>query len=785
MKNLFKPLLLLLLLAGSALWQDSFAYHYSGGDITYEFMRTVPGTNEREYRVIVTWVIDNCKNGVTDVLDGGDGELDLHVEGCSFNQDLQLTVISSELLTKNCLNAPCSTSSIYTESVHICTTTVTLPAQACANYTFSVKAFERDQIISTGPNGDMYLESTLSNIHRDHSSPTFQSLFPTYLCVGEPYYFNHQTIGNGNDVLSYSLVSPLQDQNNPVGYFGGLSFTQPLVGPPSTFQFDNTTGAITGTPTQQGISTTAMLVTQKDLNGNVIGTVMREFHLFVSASCSNPRPTVFPANSSYTICVGDGFQLFTIGSDPNNDLLTMSWGGEISGATFSVTNNNTSGIPVQGAFDWTPTVSDLGWNTFTVRLDDDGCLVNGYHVYTYSIFVEFCCDTADLEVRTCRAFPEIEALNCDPCQNGFLDVWVSDQNGNQLQIRNNPCISLDWFDNSGATPALIGSGPSFSGVPNTDYLVRVYDQCSGCTWIEEFNYRCCEYGNWSFGTNPAQPSCTNPNQAFQLGYTGLPTGFSATPTTSYQWSSSVPNSIPPFFVTNSWIPGYPGITYYVEVTDGAGCVHRDTFLLPCCDAPTNLSCGMTLVNGSPKTILFWDNVPGATNYTVKLNTGDATCCTIINQLPSSTNFSANTNFLILPYLVNGNSCASWSVTSNCPSGFSSSSPTICLASTCMSPTSHGPGGGGDGEGRQGFENDADLSIYPSPASNFVTVESPDLSVGTTLHIVDLSGKTVLTQAVEVEGKQRLNTSELPTGIYFLQIPRAGKHTLSKKIVIQK
>src|SRR5690606_28167258 len=63
--------------------------------------------------------------------------------------------------------------------------------------------------------------------------------------------------------------------------------------------------------------------------------------------------------------------------------VSMNWNSGIPGATFT-----TSGSPFpSGTFTWTPTVANIGNNTFTVHVEDNGCPIKASNDYGFSIQV--------------------------------------------------------------------------------------------------------------------------------------------------------------------------------------------------------------------------------------------------------------------------------------------------------------------------------------------------------------------------------------------------------------
>ena len=71
-----------------------------------------------------------------------------------------------------------------------------------------------------------------------------------------------------------------------------------------------------------------------------------------------------------------------------------------------------------------------------------------------------------------------------------------------------------------------------------------------------------------------------------------------------------------------------------------------------------------------------------------------------------------------------------------------------------------------------------FSISPNPASDIIMVRLSENNDLTEIHILDMTGKTILTKTTNKK-EISINTSELPSGIYFLKLQN------NKKIGVQK
>ena len=76
-----------------------------------------------------------------------------------------------------------------------------------------------------------------------------------------------------------------------------------------------------------------------------------------------------------------------------------------------------------------------------------------------------------------------------------------------------------------------------------------------------------------------------------------------------------------------------------------------------------------------------------------------------------------------------------------------------------------------------------FSIYPNPALSSITVTVPEKFLGSILIITDVTGREMA--AVQLQTiNNKLETSNLANGIYFLRIYKGGA-VLTQKLVVQR
>ncbi|MCC6701406.1 MAG: T9SS type A sorting domain-containing protein [Fluviicola sp.] len=77
---------------------------------------------------------------------------------------------------------------------------------------------------------------------------------------------------------------------------------------------------------------------------------------------------------------------------------------------------------------------------------------------------------------------------------------------------------------------------------------------------------------------------------------------------------------------------------------------------------------------------------------------------------------------------------------------------------------------------------SNFNIYPNPAQDFVTLNN--LTIGTTLQLTDMTGKTVLETSVSTE-EMTIDLNGLMEGVYFVQILDNASIIGTKKLAISK
>lgn len=139
----------------------------------------------------------------------------------------------------------------------------------------------------------------------NNNSAVFNLFPPLFICVNQPFTFNHAATDTNGDSLVYSLYTPYNDApaptfpgNNatftPVNWVGGYNANNPLGGTP--FSINPSTGLLTGTPGTLGQFVVGVVV-KEYRNGVLISQTLRDFQFNV-LNCPQPPPALAVANST-------------------------------------------------------------------------------------------------------------------------------------------------------------------------------------------------------------------------------------------------------------------------------------------------------------------------------------------------------------------------------------------------------------------------------------------------------------------------------------------------------
>lgn len=192
----------------------------------------------------------------------------------------------------------------------------------------------------------------------DNSNPAFNLFPPLFLCVGEPFTFDHSATDLNGDSLSYSFYTPFNGDNGvgaldptfpnnvatfqPVTFLGGFSTTNPLGGTP--LNLNAATGLLSGTPAALGQYVVGILV-KEYRNGVYISSTYRDFQFNV-ITCPQFVPAVLSPVSS---CNSNTISFANLGGSSGSGWL-WNFGDPSTTSDISTLNTPTYTYPNPGNY---------------------------------------------------------------------------------------------------------------------------------------------------------------------------------------------------------------------------------------------------------------------------------------------------------------------------------------------------------------------------------------------------------------------------------------------------
>lgn len=250
--------------------------------------------------------------------------------------------------------------------------------------------------ISSGSGGSiMALEATLNNTVGANSSPVYTTIPTPFFCINVPANNNPGTVDPNADNLSYGLVPGLVNTGGTVTYLSGYSATAPLAVSTGTFSFNTSTGQLGFTP--NAVQRSLVVFQVEEYRGStLVGTSMREMTFVVLNNCNNNPPTgsissasagtVGTGGNTLTVCKSSNTLTFNINpTDAEGNVINVAYSGIPAGATFTVSNNNTT-APA-GSFSWNLSTATPGTYNFFITYTDDGCPLSSKQTIAYTIYL--------------------------------------------------------------------------------------------------------------------------------------------------------------------------------------------------------------------------------------------------------------------------------------------------------------------------------------------------------------------------------------------------------------
>lgn len=572
MKRIYNGLILAVLSLALFLPNTAHASHALGGDITY----TCTGPNT--YDVILSFYRD-CEG----IAAATSQTLTYESASCGLSGQITLT------RSTGCLNAGsglgngqevpsglCSSSSIATSctggnfpGVQITTYcgTITLPA-SCPDWVLSYSECCRNSAItnlSGASSYDQYVESVINNSATVtatgcNNSPIFVEPPSGVFCLGSQYCYNHGVVDFDGDSLVFSLVTPLDDSNTPIPYATGYTAAVPLAVQPGSFSFDQATGNMCFTPSQQQAAVVTVLVEEyRTINGVpvLVGSTMRDvqFQVVSGSACANAgaQPSAPIVNTpvggslldslGVQMCAGETVSFDITSVDPDGNLLTYS-----SNVSVSIPNAVMTVSPaspdtfINVNFTWTPAPGDAGLNYFTVNVTNDACPLARTSSSTIRVYVFDEVTASASSTAFCGDSIQLDAIG------GSYFNWT-------------PATGLS--DPNIANPKLATSVPGWYKVVTDCGADSIYIDVTPAYTVD---------------AGPDEAICLN--SLVQLGASASGAGSQgAYAPVTYTWSPAGGTSgldSSDRFRFDPPVSPIVGTTYYVTATNAQGCVQQDS-----------------------------------------------------------------------------------------------------------------------------------------------------------------------------------------------------------------
>jgi gliding motility-associated-like protein len=386
----------------------SRASHLLGGEIGYEHISTIG--NSQTYRVTLSLFSDcGSTSAALPALIGANPLISLY-DGATLVQSLNLTyqaAISDIEITPVCPDEANNTKCI--------SITNPIPGikryvykgdfvinNASANWEFQFQGFVtsgssagRTPLITNadvlGGSSLMYMKATLNNLNGVNSSCTFTSDPTPFFCINKFQTYNLGAVDPDVDSLYFTMIDaqsstvPNSPPPTPITYYAPYTAIAPLPTAAGNFTFSNNTGQMNFTP---NLVKNCVVVNRVEeyRNGIKVGSSMREMTFIILDNCNNNLPTdtvTNPTNASIIIdngeaivqtCEGQsGNIMFDVTTqDPDGDNIEITWTTLPTGATATVTGNNTTNPVFHFNWDISTGVAD-GDYTFFITFTDDGC----------------------------------------------------------------------------------------------------------------------------------------------------------------------------------------------------------------------------------------------------------------------------------------------------------------------------------------------------------------------------------------------------------------------------
>lgn len=464
-----------------------FASHNMGGDITYKWI------SGNQYEIQAILYVDCNSPSVNNVI------IDANSVACNLSTMFTLTKISDTDITPICSSASTGCQGGPNAGVKklVYSANVTMP-QNCSDWVLSYNLCCRP-VITNITNANMYnfyIETTLNNLTvNNNNSPYFVDEPRWYLDDNQLNIINGGAYDVDGDSLHFSLTDPKSNGSTNIPYTTPFTATQPLTSSPAV-SIDAATGLINTSPTNNE-STIMVVKVDEFRNGQLIGSVKREFLTFVLNGNANLPSASINTSNNINVCAGDTVNISAISNDLDlGDSVNIHFLNPISNVNFTTSNN---GLYQNGDFYWVTNVNDIRNQPHVLyfNVQDNSCTYNKIQSYAISVTVDSC------------------GLTNLPCAvNIPYDTVVACQSDTQLVALSASGLpaTYSWFPAFGLNDSTIYN-PTANKVHLQKYVVTL-DEGNGCiatdsvivssyNWTVDTFYMCDDTTTLDFGPGAA------------------------------------------------------------------------------------------------------------------------------------------------------------------------------------------------------------------------------------------------------------------------------------------
>jgi gliding motility-associated-like protein len=392
---------LIILTFFTSLNTSSFAQTISA-DITYKQLST------NDYNVILTTYY-NCENIPTDLSQ----EITIESLNCTINFTQALTKTKETEVSEICDNSinltTCNGGSLLGIKKIEFSGIVSLPS-TCDDWKLSWTSCCRESTISNISNPqNLYTETKLNNLGGIiNNSVIFTNIPYVYLCADNPSLYNIGLFDVDGDSVVFELATPQSSDNSVYIFESGFQVNEP-VSTSGSFTFDSFSGDLCFTPNQTQTSVVTFQIFEYR-KGLLIGSYLKDIIIDVSTDCSNQTPLsidVFDCINKIgfsnltggssvdsldvnfiAVCPNDmiQFQIEMKDNDIQPVFISTNLDEAIPDANYSL-NCYPCENPIL-TFNWLPSVSDTGLNSFTVFANDNSCPKTSKTSFRFQILVK-------------------------------------------------------------------------------------------------------------------------------------------------------------------------------------------------------------------------------------------------------------------------------------------------------------------------------------------------------------------------------------------------------------